>query len=441
MFVLENVLWLLVLIGVMILIHEAGHYWVARWFDVRVEVFSFGFGPRLFGFRKGETDFRFSAILFGGYVKMTGEQIGDENADDPRGFLAKPRWQRLLIAFAGPIMNVILAVALLTGLFMVKYEKLPESAMRAVIGHVLKDSPAAKAGIEAGDLIVRFGGKANPTWEDISLKEVSSAGRSLAVTLERAGKRIDTTVTPALDDRSGVGSVGWAPTAEVEVGTLSPGFPAQKAGLKKGDLLISANGQPINSMYTLQEIIQSANGKPVTIEYERYNQRHSTTIAPVYSKVDGPARWIIGFMPERKLNLITTRLSFPAALRESMDENVKGAQLIFKFLAGIIERRMSPKSLEGPIRIAQLSGEAAREGPSSFIMLMSMVSLNLAIFNLLPIPILDGGVIVLLLVEMLMRRDLSLQVKEAVFKVGFVFLMVVVAFVIYNDISKILPAG
>ncbi|HKW97109.1 MAG TPA: RIP metalloprotease RseP [Bryobacteraceae bacterium] len=441
MFVLENVLWLLVLIGVMILIHEAGHYWVARWFDVRVEVFSFGFGPRLFGFRKGETDFRFSAILFGGYVKMTGEQIGDENADDPRGFLAKPRWQRLLIAFAGPIMNVILAVALLTGLFMVKYEKLPESAMRAVIGHVLKDSPAAKAGIEAGDLIVRFGGRANPTWEDISLKEVSSAGRPLAVTVERAGKRIDTTVTPVLDDRSGVGTVGWAPTAEVQVGTLSPGFPAQKAGLKKGDLLISANGQPINSMYTLQEIIQSASGKPVTIEYERYNQRHSVTIAPIYSKVDGPARWVIGFMPERKLNLITTRLSFPAALRESVDENVKGAQLIFKFLGGIIERRMSPKSLEGPIRIAQLSGEAAREGPSSFIMLMSMVSLNLAIFNLLPIPILDGGVIMLLLVEMLMRRDLSLPVKEAVFKVGFVFLMVVVAFVIYNDISKMLPAG
>jgi regulator of sigma E protease len=127
------------------------------------------------------------------------------------------------------------------------------------------------------------------------------------------------------------------------------------------------------------------------------------------------------------------------ALRESVRQNVKGASLIYSFLTGIIERRMSARNLDGPIRIAQLSGEAAREGPAAFIMLMSMVSLNLAIFNLLPIPILDGGVIVLLLIEMLMRRDMSLGVKEAVFKLGFVFIMVLVAFVIYNDISKILP--
>src|SRR6202171_5745826 len=133
---LQNIWWYLVLIGVMILIHELGHYWAARFFDVKVETFSFGFGPRLFGFHRGETDFRFSAILFGGYVKMAGEQPGDENAADPRSFLAKPRWQRLIIGFAGPLMNVILAVGLLTGLYMVKYEKLADSESRPVIGHV-----------------------------------------------------------------------------------------------------------------------------------------------------------------------------------------------------------------------------------------------------------------------------------------------------------------
>jgi regulator of sigma E protease len=164
-------------------------------------------------------------------------------------------------------------------------------------------------------------------------------------------------------------------------------------------------------------------------------------VQPVYSKVDGPERWMIGAMVEHKLKIETTRLSLPEALQESVRQNVKGASLIFQFLTGIVERRMSPKTLEGPIRIAQLSGEAAREGPSTFIMLMSMVSLNLAIFNLLPIPILDGGVIVMLLIEMLMRRDMSLSVKEAVFKVGFVFIMVIVAFVLYNDLSKVLPSG
>ncbi len=442
MVVFQNILWLLVLIGVMIIIHEAGHYWAARWFDVRVETFSFGFGPRLFGFRKGETDFRFSAILFGGYVKMTGEQLGDENTDDPRSFLAKPRWQRLVVVFAGPVMNVILAVALLTGLFMVKYEKVADSDQRAVVGHVMRDSAAAKAGIQEGDVIARLEGKDNPTWEDISLKEVSSAGRHLPVTVERNGKLIQTTITPVLDETAGVGSAGWSPRAQVEVGELSPRMPAEKAGLRKGDLLISANGQLIHSIYAFTDMIQATRGKPVVVDLERDGKRLTLTMAPVFAKIDtGPERWVVGFQPLPHLHVVETRLSLPEALRTSIQENIKGATLIFKFLGGIIERRMSARSLEGPIGIARLSGEAAREGPSAFFWLMSAVSLNLAIFNLLPIPILDGGGIMMLLIEMLIRRDLSLQVKEAVFKVGFVFLMVVMAFVIYNDISKILPAG
>src|SRR5438552_8712560 len=164
MLVFQNVLWLLVLIGVMIIIHEAGHYWAARYFDGRVETFSFGFGPRLFGFRRGETDFRFSAILFGGYEKMVGEQPGDENSNDPRGFLAIPRWQRLIIAFAGPFMNILLAVAILTGLFMVKFPKIPNNPS-PTIGYVLPDSAAAKAGIKEGDKIVQIENTADPTWE------------------------------------------------------------------------------------------------------------------------------------------------------------------------------------------------------------------------------------------------------------------------------------
>jgi len=170
----QNILWLLILIGVMIMIHELGHFWAARYFNVKVETFSLGFGPRLFGFRRGETDYRVSLILFGGYVKMAGEQTGEfgaENAGmtlsaaDPRTLLAKPRWQRLIIAFAGPFMNLLLAVGLLTGLYMVKYPKLSDADMEVVIGHVLQGSAAAKAGIQDGDRIVNLNGKSNPNWK------------------------------------------------------------------------------------------------------------------------------------------------------------------------------------------------------------------------------------------------------------------------------------
>jgi len=177
------------------MIHELGHFWAARFFDVRVEAFSFGFGPRLFGFRRGDTDYRFSIILLGGYVKMAGEQVTDENIDDPRAFLAKPRWQRLIIAFAGPLMNVLLAVGLLTGLYMVKFQKVADEDMQAVIGHVMADSPAAKAGIQDNDRIVRVDSKKNPTWEDVAIKEIASAFRPMYLTIERNGRRFETSVT------------------------------------------------------------------------------------------------------------------------------------------------------------------------------------------------------------------------------------------------------
>ncbi|MEN6532413.1 MAG: RIP metalloprotease RseP [Bryobacteraceae bacterium] len=440
MVVVQNVWWLLVLIGVMILVHELGHYWAARFFDVHVETFSFGFGPRLFGFRKGETEFRFSAIFFlGGYVKMAGEQPGEDATKDPRSFVNKPRWQRLGIAFAGPAMNIVLAVALLTGLFMVKYPRPMESDLSATVGHVLPDSAAAKAGVKSGDKIVQIGSVANPTWQDVLVAEASNANRPLPVVVQRNGKRMAFTVTPVLIERAGIGFAGWAEQADIQVGDLSPGLPAEKAGLRRGDLLLSVNGEPIRSQYKLREVVQACKGQPVEIDYIRDGVRSKAIIQPIKSDIDGPERWMIGVGPEQRIEF--TALPFTEALAESTRQNARGATLIYQFLRGIIERRLSAKSIDGPIRIAQLSGEAARQGAYSFIMLMAAVSLNLAVVNLLPIPILDGGVIVMLLVEMIMRRDLSLSVKEAVLKLGFVFLMGIMVFVLYNDIVKVLPPG
>jgi len=432
----QNVWWLLVLIGVMIIIHELGHYWAARFFDIRVDTFSIGFGPRAFGFRRGETDFRVAWIPFGGYVRMAGEQPTDE--PDPRGFSSKPRWQRLIVVFAGPAMNVVLAVALLAGLYMVRYPKLASAQGPAAIGYVKPDSPAAKAKVQEGDIIVQIEDKSNPTWEDVLLREVVSAGRGLPIIVERGGERIPAVVTPELDPKAGLGLAGWAERTDIEVGGLVAGMDAERKGLLKGDLLISINGQPIRTIYRIHEVLKQSEGKPVDIVYRRDGKDVTVSITPNFSDAMGSTgRWMIGV--ELAPRIVYTRLSPVEAVKESVKQNTKGATLIYQFLHAIIERRSSPKSLEGPIRIAQLSGEAAREGPMSFINLMATVSLNLAIFNLLPIPILDGGVILLLLIEMLIRRDLSLSLKETVFKLGFVFLMMVVVFVLYNDISKLLP--
>jgi regulator of sigma E protease len=435
---LENVWWLLVLIGVMILIHELGHYWAARFFDVKVEAFSIGFGPRLFGVKRGETDFRFSLFPFGGYVKMAGEQAGEESTEDPRSFQAKPRWQRLIVVAAGPIMNIVLAVALVTGLYTVRFPKVAE-VKSPVIGFVKADGAAAKAGIKEGDRVLAIEDIKEPTWEDITVKEIASANRTIPVLLERAGTKAQEViqVMPVLDEKAGVGQLGWSEAMQVQVASVEQGMEAERAGLQKGDILIAADGQVIRSTLKLHEVMRTSEGKPVELAFLRDKQEQKVTVRPQQRSIEGQTRWLIGVRLESPVTLVP--LPIPEAFRESVKANTRNAGLIVGFLKGIVERRMSPKSLEGPIRIAQISTEAAREGPTSFISLMAMVSLNLAIFNLLPVPILDGGVIVLLLIEMLMRRDLSLAVKEAVFKVGFVFLMMLVVFVLYNDITKVLP--
>jgi regulator of sigma E protease len=437
--VLQSIWWYLVLIGVMILIHELGHYWAARFFDVKVETFSFGFGPRLFGFRKGETDFRFSAILFGGYVRMAGEQAGDETAADPRSLLAKPRWQRVIIAFAGPFINLVLAVVLLAGLFMVEYPKVP-TPHSPLVGYVAPDGAAAQAGIREGDQVVQIDGITDPTWEDIAFREIGSVRRPMDVWVRRDGQRMHFTVTPTYDEKQGAGRAGWSPEMDVEVVGFAPGVDtAERAGLQKGDIFVSANGHSIRSASRLREVIDDSKGTPVTLAYSRSGQVHQVVVTPVRSEAEGEKRWMIGVEMGSRLEIV--KLPFGQAVAESWKENLQNAKLVTRLLEGILERRMSPKSIQGPIRIAQMSGEMAREGPASFISFMAAVSLQLFIFNLLPVPILDGGVILMLLIEMSMRRDLDLRVKEAVIRAGLVFLMMVVVFVIYNDISKILPPG
>jgi regulator of sigma E protease len=259
----------------------------------------------------------------------------------------------------------------------------------------------------------------------------------VTVIVDRAGQRIQASVTPTMNERTGLGFAGWAEQTDILVGDLSPGLPAAKSGLRIGDQILSINDYPIRSSYTLHQVIRASGGKPIEVEYLRQGRRAKVTVQPVFSSIDGPHRWMIGVAPEPRRVYIS--LPLPQAFQESVRQNVDSAALIYRFLRGVIERRMSPKSIEGPIGIARVSSAMAREGPFAFFNWMAAVSLNLAVINLLPIPVLDGGVILMLLVEMFIRRDLSLKVKEAVFKLGFAFLLALMVFVLYNDIAKILP--
>jgi regulator of sigma E protease len=257
----------------------------------------------------------------------------------------------------------------------------------------------------------------------------------------RGGERLHLTVTPTLEEKQGIGNAGWAQESEIEVAGVLKGMDGERAGLERGDILVSVNGQTLRSISRLNELETETNGAPLDLVYARHGQAQHVTVKPARRDAEGPngPRWMIGLSLQPRVEIV--RLSLPAALRESTRENIQNTQLILKSIEGIIQRKMSAKSLQGPIGIAQMSGEAAREGAVSYFGLMAAVSLNLAVFNLLPIPILDGGVMLMLLVEMLLRRDLDMKVKEAVVKAGFVFLMFVVVFVIYNDISKIFPPG
>lgn len=416
----------------MILIHELGHFWAALSLRVKVETFSIGFGPRLFGFKRGDTDFRLSAIPFGGYVRMLGEQPGDESSIDPRSFQSKARWERAIVIFAGPAMNIILAVGLVTGLYMAKYPK----ELETVITGLVPDSPAAKAGIREGDRIIQLGNDKHPNWDYIVSQELVSAGRPLHMVVERHGKPITFTVTPQLDPKEGFGQMGLIADPNTQIGDIKPGGPAEAAGLQRGDLFLSANGVKVFSAMTVRQAVIHSGGKPVNFQVMHEGKPIHLSVTP-HATSDAAMPYQIGVTFQSPVQW--TKLGFIDAFKRSVQQNELNATTMFQVLGGIIERRVSPKSaFSGPIGIAQMSSEAASQGPWMYLSLMAFVSLQLAIFNLLPIPILDGGTLVLLLIEMLLQREVSIQVKETVFKLGFVFLMMLVVFVIYNDITKIL---
>jgi regulator of sigma E protease len=428
-----------VVLGVMIIVHEFGHFAAAKLFDVRVEQFAIGFGKRLFGWKHGETDYRVNVLPFGGYVKMAGENPLEAHTGDPREFPSKPRWQRFLIAFAGPFANIVLAVGLLTGVFMVRYEHPVYLNEPAVVGFVAPKSPAEKVGIEPGDRIVRVDGVQNPDWEDVLLKAMLSPGHPLSIAVQHDDKILEKQIVPATVGPSEIGELGLIPNRPVEIGKLDPTMPAAKAGLQPGDILTTFNGRPVRSIEALLAMLETNHDKPALVGVKRGQSDLTFTVSPVLSDVQSTKRYRLGFQATEPMHV--DKLPFAKAFSKSLEQNKKNSFLIIELVEKMIQRKVSVKQFSSPIGIAQASGEAARqEGWTPLLQLMSAISLNLAIFNLFPFPILDGGMILFLAIEGIRRRDISLRLKERIYQVAFVLLILFAVMVIYNDLAKTIPS-
>ena len=427
-------------LGFMILIHEFGHYAVAKLLGVRVEQFAIGFGKRLIGFRKGETDYRINAIPLGGYVKMSGENPMDQHTDDPREFLNHSRWHRFLIAIAGPAMNILLAVFLLTVVYMVHYEYPVYLDKSAVIDGVKPGSPAAQAGLQSGDRVVKVDNIENPTWEQLEPRVWLSPNQPLTISVQRGDRVFETTIVPKPVTSSEVGSAGWFPEDSVVVGRVEAGLPAAKAGIKEDDRIVALNGQPVHSLESVIDSLQRTKQQPVDLTVIRNAQTFHVQMVPVLSKTEDPKeqRYRLGFSNKGEIKVTT--LPLDKALRLSLERNKQYSLMILELAKKLVQHKISLKAVSGPIGIAQEAGYAAQQkGWTPLMELTAGISLNLGIFNLLPIPILDGGVILFLLIEGLMRRDISMNIKERVYQAAFVFLVLFAVMVIYNDLMKTIP--
>ncbi len=422
------------MLGVLIFVHELGHFLAAKRVGIRVLKFQLGFNPTILSFKRGDTEYAIGALPLGGYVKMAGDSPDETLTGRADEFLSKSKWERFQVLIMGPAMNLVLAVVV-TAFVLYQGAEVPAfQDMPPVVGTVMMGSPAAKSDLQPGDRILSVAGRNVDTWDQFFIAIGSRPNRETSLTIQRNGREMERVVTPIVppgQSRFEIGDIGVLPDVHPHLQSVSPNEPGERAGLKAGDVILAVDDQPMTFKGQLREAIAKHPEQPITIAILRDGARQSVTVTPA-------KRGDIGFLGVVLVDESKSLKPGPMeAVVLSVRRNVESAGLIFQTVWDLITRQTSPKQLMGPVAIAQLSGESAQLGWIPLFSLMAMISLNLGLLNLLPIPILDGGHIFIMALEGVARRDFSARVKEKMLLAGFVVLMTLMVTVIYNDLARI----
>jgi len=431
---LQTVLAFVFVLGVLVFVHELGHFLAAKRVGIRVLKFQLGFNPTILSFRRGDTEYSIGALPLGGFVKMAGESPEDERTGHDDEFLSKSKWQRFQVLIMGPLMNLLLAVVL-TAVVLHRAAEVPVyEDQPPVVGVVTAGSAAERADIRPGDRILSVADHPVATWEDFFNNIVSRTNQEVSIDLVRGGQPMTRKVTPtrlAGESRIDIGEIGVLPNVDPRLLAVIPDEPGARGGLMVGDVILSADGTPTTFDDDFRTIIRAHSNKPMTVSVLRGGAPQSITVTP---RQNGAAGYLGVTIGNETKHL---SLSVVDAIGMSVRKNIQYAGLIFQTVWGLITRETSPKQLMGPLAIAQLSGESAQLGLIALLSLMASISLNLGLLNLMPIPILDGGHIFIMALEGLAGRDFSLRVKEKMLLVGFVVLMTLMVTVIYNDLMRV----
>ena len=425
-----NILAFLFVLGIVVFVHELGHFLAARRIGVRVITFSLGFGPKLLSMKRGDTEYAVSAIPLGGYVKMAGEQPDDERSGASDEFLSKSKWQRFQVLIAGPLMNVLLAIVVLAAVLYQGADEPLWVESAPVVGRVADGSPAQRAGIQVGDRIVRINGADIPTWDDFYMAVLTKANREIAVTVERGGQLIDTRMTPDSVTKYEMGNIGVRPVWRLQLTTVTPGGPAERGGLRVGDVIVDLDGRVNPDPVQVTTYLKESVGKEVTFKVLRDGSEQIVRVKPERGALPVGIGW-------SEYETRRVKPGFFDAIALSVQKNWEGTRMIVKTLAGLFTRETPVRQLMGPVAIGELSGSAAQLGWLALFNFMAMISLNLGLINLMPIPVLDGGHIAILGLEGLARRDFSMKVKEKILIAGFAVILLLMVTVIYNDLTRV----